>query len=184
MTTKFYIRNPNILGSFPKYFEADTPEIAAKMFWDTLTGNQYVTNNLPRFLFTMQENENGPLYHFMLKEIPKDNKHADYIIESISSSDVADDTTMQKFLQESKNINKLVPAQGQTGGQKNRRRYLDNDDDSPFDYDDDYLDYLKLNRTVRPITYWWYAPTIYRSPVIFTPTFNTPIAPYVQLYLF
>ena len=77
----------------------------------------------------------------------------------------------------------------QSGGRKHRSRDGDlrKDDSSPSSTDsdsdvDDLFKNIRLKQH-RPIVYWWYFPSVYNVDKIFTPTFVTPIAPYVQLWI-
>lgn len=95
-----------------------------------------------------------------------------------------------------KKVSKKNSKKGKlVGGSKHRKRY--NDDDSSTsscsssssdssDSSDDELDYLsslRLKKMKQPIVYWWYTPTLYKVPNVFTPTFVSPLHPYVQLWI-
>ena len=68
----FKLINPVITGSFEDQYEASTPEAAAKKFWDALTSDgKYVTGNVPRFMFTLQDLSSEKLHHFLVGIIEK-----------------------------------------------------------------------------------------------------------------
>jgi len=121
------------------------------------------------------------LFHMLVKEMPtKSNSHAEYTIDKVDLD--VDPNTMKQFLNEVDKVKQNVSNKKQSGGRKHKRKRYDDDDSSSSD-EEDYLDYLKVNRVARPFNYWWYAPTIYSNNVLFTPTFISPISPYVQLWV-
>ena len=48
---------------------------------------------------------------------------------------------------------------------------------------DDLFKYIRSKKAVRPISYWWYTPSIYNIDTVFTPSFIAPLSPYVQLWI-
>lgn len=171
---KYQLVNPVIIGTFSNTYDATNPSNAAKKFWENLTSdNKYITGDIPKFLFTMK-NENNKLHHFMVKE-KLSGRHADYTISELNVNLPAN--KQKKFM----NASEKVANKVQSGGGAKNKRY---DDDSSSDEDiNDLFNYVRLKKAVRPITYWWYTPSIYNDPVLFTPSFVAPISPYIQLWL-
>lgn len=167
--------NPVILGGFNTVFKAENELSAAETFWNKLS--PFITNNLPKFMFTLQEG--GNLHHFVVKESVKEgSKVADFTIDKVNIS--LSSQQKQKFLNEANSVSKKYDEQ--TGGR--RRRYIEDDSSSSSSSDDDYFNFFRLKKLNTPITYWWYAPTIYypTTTTVYTPTFNIPLTPYVQLW--
>lgn len=182
---KFKLVNPVIIGSFKSTYESSNALDAAKQFWNELTENNYITNNVPQFLFTLEDVKDKSLHHCVVKESAAGNsKFTDFNIEKVN----VDLSSQQKtdFLSEVNKVTKQVnnKVNKQTGG-KSRKRYKDDSSSSSDDSDDedDYLRSIRLKRLKQPIVYWWYSPNIYGVRTIFTPTFVSPLHPYVQLWV-
>ena len=175
--------NPVIAGTFKNTYTAINSETAAKDFWENLTSKgKYISGDVPKFLFTMMNTKTKELHHFMVNEKPN-GKFADYSIDEID---------LKLSNEESKQlINESEKAQRNSSkmmeGGKRKRYEEDDDDDSSSSSDSDDIDDLfksiRFKRANRPIVYWWYTPTVYKIENIFTPTFVSPIAPYVQLWI-
>lgn len=174
---EYTLINPTILGTFPTTFKAENPIAAGKQFWEELTVNgKYVTNHLPIYCFSLQE-AGGNLHHMVVREkTTKTGTHTEYEIEEDMNNKV-DSDKMKQLLRESSMI-KQKAENKMEGGKRKRYKEDDSSDGSDSDFD-----YLKLHKVWRPITYWWYVPTIYHVQKVFTPTFNCPVAPYVELRL-
>lgn len=188
---KFKLINPVITGSFNDQYESSTAGGAAKEFWEALTSDgKYVTGNVPQFMFTLQDVSSDKLYHFLVKEQIAGSK-ADYSIDEINVK-MSDDEKKQLFNEINKvkkDTSNLIKGE-QSGGK--RRRYNDDDDSSSSsssssgDSDKELHDlykYIRLKNSVKPIVYWWYAPSIYKTNTWFTPTFVAPLSPYVQTWI-
>jgi len=182
--SQFKVVNPVIIGNFKDTYDAGVGIDAAKQFWSELTtDNKYITNNVPQFAFTLQHGGNKSLHHFIVKEkaLSDNSKFADFSINEITV-DLSKDQT-KNFLNEVQKIK--LQMSNQAGGKKHRKRYNEDDSSSSSSSsdEDDVLDYIRLRKFNQPITYWWYTPTMYKLDTIFTPTFTTPLVPYVQLYI-
>jgi hypothetical protein len=179
--------NPTIIGNLKTEYTASTPVEAAKQFWDQLTvDNQLITNNVPKFLFTLEQ-DGGNLHHFMVQEKPatKKGKYASFTI-SEHKIDLSSEEESE-FKESLKDLVSEVNAKinEQHGG---RKRYHNKDDDSSSssssssDDVDDYLSFLKLRRISNPLVYWLYNPVLYRVRSSFVPTFYPPHVPYVHYF--
>jgi hypothetical protein len=182
--TEYKLVNPVIIGTFDSKFNAPSAENAAKNFWEKLTENgKYISGNVPSFLFTLMETKNNALHHFKVQELP-DGKFAEYTIDKIDVK--LTKTQKDKFLNGVKDV---VSTHTVLSGGKKKRRRRDKDDSSSSSSsssssdDDDLFRYLRVKSIPTPISYWWYAPTIYNVPKIFNPTFVAPVSPYVQLWI-
>lgn len=183
---KFRLVNPVIIGNFQNSYESSTAMDAAKNFWEELTGKNYITNNVPQFLFTLENESGKSLHHYMVKEkiAAEGSKFADYSIEEVSVK--LTKAQQKEFLDEVAKVkSRMGNEKGQSGGKsrkQGRKRYDDDDSSSSSDDDDDILDYIRMRRFDQPISYWWYAPTVYNVKTLFTPTFVSPLYPYVQMW--
>lgn len=191
---KFELINPVITGTFSNTYEAGSPDFAAQKFWESLTSdNKYVSGSIPRFYFSLMDMSNNELYHYSVKE-KSENGRVDYSINQINV-DIPRDTK-NKFLKEIQKIKN----NSQKGGyedddkKKRRRRYKDDDSSSSSsssssstssDSDDveAVFRHIRRKKAKRPIIHWWYAPSLYDANNIFTPSFVSPISPYVQLWI-
>jgi hypothetical protein len=179
---EFNLINPMIAGGFRTSFKANDEFDAGKHFWEELTvDNNYIANNLPKFMFTLQEGSGKGLHHMMVKETLDKSGNVEYTINKLDNI-ILSQAQQKKFLTE---VNRVRKNYVQEGGKKHSRRKRYKDDSSSDSDSSDYFDYLRLNRA-KPIKYWWYAPTIYTidgSYSVFTPTFTTNTSPYVQLWV-
>lgn len=178
---KYQLVNPVIVGTFSNTYSAKNSDDAAKQFWENLTSdNKYVTGNIPKFLFTMRDENSNELHHYMVKE-KMEGRHANYVITNVDAK--MNDKKEREFLEKSNEIRQF--AENAMVGGKHRKRY--DDDDSSSDSSDQDLDelfsYMRLKKAVRPISYWWYTPSIYNVDTVFTPSFVAPLSPYVQLWI-
>ena len=185
---KFKLVNPVIVGSFETTFETETPIKAAQQFWKALTeDDKTIINNVPRFMFTLKNEDTEELHHFMVEEKPiEGNKTVDFTIKvvdlNIPSKKLSRFKTKVKRAKDE--ATKIIKTQ-QEGG-KHKKRYDDKDDDSSSSSSSDYIYSLKHLLTFRdftqPILYWWYYPEIYTiTDQVFIPSFNFKVAPYVSI---
>jgi hypothetical protein len=188
----FKVVNPYIVGQMAKEYKADNGIEAAKNFWDDFS--KHLINNVPKLYITLQSGDE--LTHYKISEkISKGKKLASYTIEEHK---VDLESKLKKyFLNEIKEIENKVnnKVDKQLGGKdkdKNKDSSSESDtivtrprrDSSSSDSDsDDYYNFAKYRHLSRPISFYWYAPYIYRVSHIYTPTFNAPDAPYSQLWL-
>lgn len=184
---EYKLVNPVLLGSFNTVFKGNNPEDAAKEFWTKLTDGNYISGNVPLFLFTLKGVKNNELYHFKLQEEPH-GKSADYTIQKVDINLSKSQT--DKFLN---GVEEVIESSDKIGGShiggrshKKKRRHKKDDSSSSSSSssdEDDLFKYLRLKSITTPISYWWYTPTIYNISKIFTPTFVAPTSPYVQLWI-
>ena len=196
----FKVVNPYIVGQMAKEYKADNGIDAAKNFWDDFS--KHLINNVPKLYITLQSG--GELLHYKITEkISKGKKLASFTIEEHKVD--MDDKQKREFLGEIKKIEDKVnnKANKQLGGEKDKKdkdssesekidksdrivRKPRHDSSSSSDSDsdsDDYYDFARYRYLSRPISFYWYAPYIYRVTRIYTPTFNAPDAPYSQLWV-
>lgn len=209
--TKFKLINPLIIGSLDCKYDVSTANEAANKFWNQLTiDHNYVTNNVPQFFFTLMEENNRNLHHFVVKEKPVSNgaKYVDYEINEVNVK--LDGDEKSNFIDRIHEMELEITRQEkqQTGGKHRKKRYLDDDSSSSSSsdgyYRSDYLSALRLkNLTNYPISYFLYNPAVYcadintkietkvienpsstivSSTTTFVPTFVTPMVPYFQLW--
>lgn len=184
--SKYQLINPVITGKFQNVYEASESIDAAKQFWNELTGNNYITNNVPQFMFTLEKISDHSLHHFMVKEkaTSSESKFADYSIEEVKLDLSA--SQIKEFRSEVSKVQKRMTKEkeSQSGGKKSRKRYDDSSSSSSSSGDeDDLIDYIRMKRFNQPIVHWWYTPTLYKVPTLFTPTFVAPLYPYVELWV-
>lgn len=178
----FKLVNPKIIGDFNDIVTANNKSDAADKTWMQLT--KYITNNVPRFLFTLEDQESGLLYNFQVDENP-DGKIANYDITELDSK--LTKSQIKSFKNQLAKIERKTQhlINGMYGGQR-RHRY--HEDDSTTDSEElyDKIKLIKSINTPQPIVYWWYTPVLYeyyKLPSIYIPTFNPPLLPYVEVGL-
>lgn len=169
---KYKLINPFILGTFQTSYEAKSVDDAAKNLWNNFS--KHLTNNVPVFAFTMMDENNGQLTHFLLKEDMKDGK-VNYTLSDFSVS--ASAKAISKLNDEFHRLS------AQFGGKKHR--YDDNDED--VEEDDEIVKKFKKIRKLQfkhlhePIVYMKYYPTFYHIDDIYIPTFVVPVTPYIEI---
>lgn len=186
--------NPRIIGTFTDTYNVKNADDAAKKFWENLTkNNQYISGNVPQFLFTMMDTSTKDLIHFKVQE-KTEGKIASYKISKIDAK--ITDKQKENFLNKIEKNNNSV---SQTGGdsddddkvskeknnknddsssddklelskktRKHRRRYDDSSSSSSSSDDDDYeinqaLKKIKKNMFTKPIVSFEYYPMLYTS---------------------
>lgn len=173
--TKFQLINPYIEGNLEKLYNGKNPLDAAEKLWSNLS--THITNNLPKFAFTMERTSDGKLFHFLVKENVKGGL-VDFSIENIDVKLKKKDITQLK-----KKVEELQVRQSGGGKRKkSKKRSRKSDDDSSSESSDYYGKALD-NYNNQPIVYWWYTPWLYETTVgsVFVPTFTFPIVPYIEL---
>ena len=181
----FTLINPVIAGTFGNNYKCNTDDEAAKQFWEALTTEgKLISGNMPQFFFTLMNTKNKELSHYKVNEIPS-NSYTDYSIDKVNLK--LSSSEEQSLIKDSKSARNKTEqiSNNKTGGRK--KRYSDYDDDdssSSSDEDlDDFFKYVRSHRVQRPIVYWWYTPSVYKTNSIFSPTFVAPVSPYVQLWI-
>jgi len=172
--SNYKLINPYIEGTMITSFSGASRLDAASGAWNALS--KYITNNVPKFAFTLENINDGQLYHFLVKESLSGNKVADYKISEINLKLKPDVVAQFK--------NRL----SMKGGKKHRKRGADDDDDDDDDSSSsstsDIFSAIKLSKAyskTQPIVYWWYDPLIYDVSSIYIPTFTTSIVPYIEV---
>lgn len=175
---EYKLLNPLIVGdNVNTYFKAKNIDNAAKESWNSISN--YITGNVPRFGFTLQDTTNGDLHHFMVKEKNNKNETVDYAINKLNIDMNTDQEN--KFVNY---INRLEPTiNKQVGGDSSKC----NNDDSPDDDDEELYEKLSLYKHKNtPIIYWWYNPLLYTMygsnyTSIYIPTIIPTMIPYVEI---
>lgn len=173
--SNYTLINPCIEGNIVSTFSGKSQLDAAVDAWNGLS--KYITNNVPRFAFTLENNNNGELHHFLVKEKLSGNGDASY---KISEIDVAMKPSDVKSFKN--RINNFKKSKAQAGGKKHKKH--DDDDDSSSSSSSEPFNLLKVyNYATKtyPIGYWWYDPLVYRLDSVYIPTFVTPLTPYVEV---
>jgi hypothetical protein len=176
----FELVNPYIIGGMKKTFNSSSSSEAADEAWGKLS--KYITNNVPKFAFTLKRINDGKLYHYLVKEKVAKNKLVNYSIKEMSI-----DLSKEEESNFIKHIDKL---ESQLGGKKKEKDEDDDDSDSSSessDSDDD--DLIKRVRYFKnknqPLNYLWYSPIIYNKDgsltSVYLPSFTYPIVPYLEL---
>ncbi len=171
--------NPFIKGTFETNFKGKTELDAAQKAWSSLGKN--VTQNLPKFCFTLERGTDRKLFHFSVKEEINDGL-VDYKLGSIKIN------LKSKKLKAFKNkLSELKKADKEKKGRKRKKKRKSKDDDDSDDSDSDYDIYSKkYKKNLRrswgsyPISWYWYDPLVYDTDV-FLPTIIG--SPYMHLSL-
>jgi hypothetical protein len=177
--TNYQLVNPHIEGSFKKLFSGGTPFDAAQNAWNNIS--KYITNNVPRFAFTLERTNDNKLFHFVVKEDITQGV-VEYSLERLDLKIPKRAVTAFRT--------KLKTVKKQYGGKKNDDEDEDDDDDDDDDdykKDDDYELYKRIKRQMRTssseITFWGYYPW-YPIDSVFIPTFIPGISPINEYYIF
>jgi hypothetical protein len=181
--------NPYIVGGMKKTFNSADSNQAANEAWDNLS--KYVTNNVPKFAFTIRKVSDGKLFHYLVKEKLTKNKAVDFSIKELKlnltpAEEIAFTNHIQKV--EDSASGKMV------GGKKHKHKKDDSSDsDSNSDSDnssssDEIYDKIRNFRNKnQPLSYLWYSPLVYNKDgnvtSVYIPSFTYPIVPYIELYL-
>lgn len=168
--SNYKLINPYIEGTMVTSFSGASHLDAACSAWNSLS--KYITNNVPKFAFTLENINDGQLYHFLVKESLSGNRAADYKISEINLKLKADAISQFK--------NRL----SMRGGKKHRKHDDDDESSSSSSSTSDVFSAIKLSKLYtksQPIVYWWYDPLIYEVESIYIPTFVAPIVPYIEV---
>ena len=175
----FQLVNPYIVGDMKKTFNTSSSGEAADEAWGNLS--KYITNNIPKFAFTMKRLSDGKLYHFVVKEKVAKNKMVNYSIKELS---------IKLNQDEESNFNKhIAKLENQLGGKRSKDD-SDSESDSDSDSSSESSDEDDLIKRIRyfknkPLNYLWYSPLIYNKDgtltSVYLPSFTYPIVPYLEL---
>jgi len=181
----FKIVNPKIIGGFDDTINAENRMEAADKAWSKMS--EHITNNVPRFAFTLENTDTGQLHNYEVDE-KSQGKLANYSIRELEDKITP---SQERALKEEAAL--LDKKTKKMNGGKRKYRYTDikelNDDSSSSSSEEDLYEkirhFRKLN-TPQPIIYWWYTPLLYRYydyTSLYMPTFNAPLVPYVEISL-
>lgn len=173
--------NPYIEGEFDTTCQGKTSSEAAQSIWKSLS--EHITNNVPKFYFTLEKTSDNSLHHFVIKE-SIENDMVNYKLKEHSVNLKKKDINEFK-----KSLSKF--QKNMSGGakkKKKKRRYKDDDDYELEDDDSDseMFDKIRMQQYMmlgNPIVYYWYNPYLYQVESFFVPTFTVPITPYVEIQL-
>ena len=183
MSSEYIIVNPHILGNIKTTYVADNPLDVATIFWNNL--NEYTTNYIPQFFFTIKQINTNDLFHFKINETINNDKRSKYIIKQIYLD--FPEFTIKNLVNTANTYSGLNTFN--IGGDRKRYKNLNdpndsNDsssDDSDSDNDNNKFKKFFNIKKYQPIAVWVYNPAVYRSDVIFQPTFLPNTIPYMQL---
>lgn len=183
----FQLVNPYIEGEFKSVVSGKNAHDAAQKAWSRLADN--LTNNVPKFGFTLERVSDKKLSHFVVKENISDGTVNYKLMEH--EVDLSDKEI--QGLRDQIESFRHKQSGGKRRGRKGRKgRKDDSDSDSDSDSDVDLEDssevYSKVMRKKfvhmsQPIVYFWYNPLLYRLDRVYMPTFVTPLIPYVHIEL-
>jgi hypothetical protein len=178
--SKYRLINPSIKGNMINSFSGKTYTDAAVDAWDTLS--KYMTNNVPKFGFSIENTENGSLHHFMVQETLDEDDYAKYKISELDLKMKGADT--KKFKER---VKKFTESEMEGGKRHKHKHKKHDDDDSSSSSSSDYFSALHLPNLInypQPIVYWWYDPVIYNLESVYIPTFVAPLTPYIEISTF
>lgn len=176
--SNYKLINPYIEGDIGNSFNGRNPLDAAVNAWNTLS--KYMTNNVPKFAFSLEGSDDGKFYHFIVKESLEGGDVVDYKISEM-------DLEMKpNELKAFKNKIKKISSRKQSGGKKHHKKDSKDDDSSSSSStsSSEGLSYLKLYKTLtkpQPIYYWWYDPLVYKFDSVYIPSFVAPLTPYIEV---
>lgn len=183
----FELVNPFIVGNMKKTFNAVDGKTAASEAWNSLS--QYVTNNVPKFAFTIKKIDSGKLYHYVVKEKLSKDKSVNFSIKELKLS-----LTKEQENAFTQQLQKLeLSAQGKlVGGKKSSKDESSSSDSSSTDSDssseeDIYHKIRHFKNKSQPLNYMWYSPIVYSKngtlESVYVPSFTYPVVPYLELSL-
>lgn len=168
--------NPAIEGELKTTYKAKSDLDAANKAWTAVS--KYISNNVPKFAFTLENTKDGSLSHFIVKE-KLDGKNASFNISKLKVD--ADAKKEQDFK------NRIA---SQSGGKKHKK-YGDDDGEDDSSSSSSSSSDIKLISPFSPfgmnywnnspISYWYYDPYFYNLDSLFIPTFVYPLTPYVEI---
>ena len=168
-----------------KTFAASDSTKAADEAWSTLS--QYITNNVPKFAFTLKKVEDGKLSHFLVKEGVSKSKDVDYSIKPL-------DLNLSKKEEKAllSHINKMTEKRLSGGAKKDDSSSSSSsesgkDDEDSSSESDIYKKIRHFKNKSQPLNYLWYSPLVYSKDgqleSVYIPSFAYPIVPYLELSL-
>jgi hypothetical protein len=170
----YEIINPTIIGKFGTTYEADTPLDAAKEFWNRLSA--LIVNEVPNMCFSLRNNDNSNVSHFVVNENQSGNNMVTYVIKPIMNVSKDDSKEMCDI-----HDTTITAAFAKTGG-KDPLDSSSHDSDDSDDSDAPLVirEWPKFSNY--PIYYFRYAPWLYRAiKSSFIPLFVYPINPYIEI---
>jgi len=190
MSNMYKLVNPYVQGDMKTSLKSKNSITAAKAFYKSLS--EHFNNNIPKFYFTIQKGGSGTgkYYHFLVKEVKKDDE-VKFNIEAYNPS--GPELPIKRFetnLKEFKNKFAQAGGKSKKGKSKSKsksKKSLD-DSDSDSDFSDSSEEFYRKAQTYQPVVnaplyYWWYDPQLYNLNSIFVPTFYPYVYPYIELKL-
>lgn len=180
----FKLVNPLILGQFNTEYKAENGLDAISQFWNDLS--THVTNNIPALYVTLQDEQNKILHYKISEKLKGGSKVTDFTITELENK--LNEKETNSFIKSVKvyENKKTAQIERQIGGVKNSGRRRDKDSsssDSDSSDSNNYYNFSKYRRLTQPISMWYYTPSIYKVNSVFIPTFNTPVVPYVKIWI-
>src|SRR5438105_13143025 len=114
--------NPFIEGSLKCHFNGDDNLDAAQNTWNTLS--KYITNNVPKFAFTLENTKDGTLSHFLVKETMNGNDSVKYKILELD-----DYNNLGNINDFKSRFSKFIDSRKLSGGKKHRKHKHNREDD-------------------------------------------------------
>jgi hypothetical protein len=177
--------NPYVAGSMKKTFSENNSRIAANTAWASLS--KYVTNNVPRFAFTLRNVSDGKLSHFVVKEKIAKNKDVSYSIKDLDLNlSSEEEKSFAEYIKSIENKSQTIMSGGKKKDDSSSSSDSD-DSDSDSDSDDLIARVRYFKNKSQPLNYLWYSPHIYSKDgtltSVYLPSFTYPIVPYLELSL-
>lgn len=199
MVNTYVLVNPYIQGNLETKVKAKNSIEAGKMIYNNLS--EHFSNNLPKFLFTIQKGSSGDgkHYNFKVKE-KKEGNEINFSIEPFTINNEA--AALDSFKKKLTNFKKKhdiqkggAPKKGskkkskkpsKKTSKKTSKKVEDDDifddleeDDSPET--DSKLVKKYVPSSSLPINYFWYDPYVYKLNSMYIPTFYSYVTPYIQI---
>lgn len=188
--------NPVIEGKLNTTFTAKSDLDAANKTWTSIS--KYISNNVPKFAFTLENTNDGTLSHFLVKEKLNGDKNASF---NLSKLKIKSDSKKEKEFR-SRIVKQAGGKHRKHNNDKRKDEDKDDEDDSsstsststscskssnvkifsPFSSMSPYSAISSFSPYYQyPIEYWWYDPYYYSLDSLFIPTFVYPLTPYVEI---
>ncbi len=174
--SQYKLINPHIEGDFIQTYNGKTSLLAAQSFWNSFS--KYITNNLPKFAFTLERVSDGKLLNFLVKESGSD-KLTDFTITQLKNVNAS---------RTKKRLSRLQSGGFDDDDSSSSSSSSDEDDSSSSSSDNDSTSdiYKKIKRKKvqhlpQPIRVFVYDPVVYGETKVFIPTFTIPLTPYISI---
>jgi hypothetical protein len=199
---KYKLVNPIIGGKFNSSFSGHSEIDAAESAWASISSR--TESNVPRFAFTLENEENKKLHHFIVKELMSEAGKNDTVNYSLHEMNLKlTDKQLDTFRAHVEQCQSKINQSGGAEEKKRRRNYRyddssssssDSSSSSSSSSDSDetlstVLRTLKVRNAkknmlqVEPISYYWYTPIIYDLDIVYVPSLVQYTTPYIELNL-